>query len=249
VTPVFSLGVFRKGLIMQYPPQQPANQPSYAPAEMVMQEQLQTLPPMPVYAPQNGQFAPGQEIVVYAKRTQAIVRVTICVIALLVLILLIPTMLIVGFVTSGAPAPGDIPPLIFAFVIILAGIAFISWITWRTASDFLFNRQPVLRINHEGITVGKVPMLSGYSISWAEIGAVFSSRYLYKYFCILPKNPDEYLARFKGLDRFNRRMNSVIGAPLYMPQTYLDRPIEEIINAIYAGYVNELAQNRVQLRP
>jgi hypothetical protein len=235
---------------MQYPPQQPTDQPAYAPAEMVVQEQSQAYPQQtPVYAPQNQQFVPGQEIAIYANRTQAILRTTILAICLLVLILLIPFVLILGFMTAGPPAPSDIPPLIFAFVIVLAGIAFISWLTWRTASDLL-SRKPILLINREGITVSRMPMLSGFFIPWAEIEALAPSRYiLYKYLCIIPRNQDQFLLRFKPLERFSRRLNSAIGSPLAVPQLYLGRPVEEILNALYYGYANELNYYHVQLRP
>jgi hypothetical protein len=94
-------------------------------------------------------------------------------------------------------------------------------------------------------------MLSGFFIPWAEIEALAPSpsRFMYQYFCIIPKNPAQFLSRFGPLERFNRRLNSRVGSPLYIPQIFLDKPVEEILRTLYHMYVSELSYYRVQLRP
>jgi TRAP-type C4-dicarboxylate transport system permease small subunit len=236
---------------MQYPPQEqpPTNQPYYPPSEIYQYDQPQ-------------QFAPAremsrlpvqrQDIVVYPNRGQAIWRTVVCVVCLLFLLIFIPVFSINLFATAG-PIPTDemlpiVSLLVFVFVLFLAALIFLGWITWRMASALLFKSKPILTITSEGITVGRMPMLSGFSILWSEIDAIFVSRYLYKYLCIQPKNADQFLSRFNGLERFNRRINSMIGAPLYVPLVFLDRPVEEILQQLYYMYASELNDYHVQLR-
>lgn len=228
---------------MQYPPQQPpANQPYYPPSEIYQYDQPQ-------------QFAPAQEvtrppvqrqdIVVYPNRTQAIVRTIICAICLVFLVGMLAVFLILGFTTGGSFQASDFSALLFFF----AAIVFVGWLTWRMISQLLLSRKPVLVIHREGITIGKLPALSDASIPWAEIDAIYSYRYIiYKYLCIRPKNTEQFLARFGKLKQFNMRINSMTGAPLNVPQVFLDRPVEEIIQQLYYMYASELNYYHVQLR-
>mgnify|MGYP001209481534 CR=1 FL=1 len=216
---------------MQYPPQQPTNQPYYPPSEVYLYEQSQTyLPAQEITQPRML----AQEIAIYPNRKQAIWRTTVCAICLLVLILIIPFFFIVNFVTGQSFGASDIAPLILAFAFLLAAITFIGWITWRMASELLFKRKPILVINSRGITVRNMPMLSGFFITWTEIEALSFSHYsMYKYLCIIPKNPDQFLSRFSSLERFNRRINSRVGSPLYIAQILLVTPVEEILQTLY----------------
>ena len=243
---------------MQYPPQPAPDRQSHIPSEIYMPEQPQGYLAQQVYAPQYQ--LPGQglemtrppvqaeEIVVYPNHTQAILRTSISAVALVLLIAIIPTFLIL--ISSIGPSQfSDLVALAFVLAIALPAIALIGWLTWRMASQLIFSSKPLMTINREGITVGRMPMLSGFSIAWAEIGAIHSSRYIfYKYLCISPRYPDQFLARFNGWERFNRRLNSMIGSPLYVPQIYLGKPVEEIFQQLYDMYANELRYYQVQLR-
>lgn len=216
---------------MQYPPQQ---QPQ-APAEIYMPEQP------PVYTPQSQPPVPGQDIAIYPNRRQTIWRTVICGACLVFLVLV----LILSFTTGSSFQASDTGSLI----IILAGIALVGWLTWRMVSQLLLSRNPILVINREGITIAKMPALSGAFISWGEIETIYVHRYLfYKYLCIRPKNTDQYLARFNGLKQFNMRINSMTGAPINIPQIYLDQPVEEILQRLYHMYASELSYYHVQLR-
>jgi hypothetical protein len=228
---------------MQYPPQQPpANQPYYPPSEIYQYDQLQ-------------QFAPAQEvtqppvqrqdIVIYSNRTQTIMRTIIGMICLIFLVVTFAAFLILGFTTGGSFQASDLA----ALLMFVAAIALVGWLTWRMVSQLLLSRKPVLIIHREGITIGKLPALSDASISWAEIEAIYAYRYIiYKYLCIRPKNTEQFLSRFGKLKQFNMRINSMTGAPLNVPQVFLDRPVEEILQQLYYMYSSELNYYHVQLR-
>jgi len=227
--------------MMQYPPEQPAHQPYYPPAEIYQPEQRQE------YAPQETAQPPllAQEITVYAKGKQLIWRTVVCVFCLFIIVLIIPLIAILGILTGQPVELGDIIP---SLILVVLSAVFIGWISW-TMLSMVLSKKPLLRINHEGITVSPMSMLSGFSISWEEVGAIFPSRYMYKYLCISPKNPDYFLeTHFNAFERFNRRINAMIGAPLYVPRIYMDKPIEEILQQVYYTYASELSYYRVQIR-
>ncbi len=227
---------------MQYP-QQPTNPPS----EVYMPEQPQAYAPQPFTTTQETTHPPmaAQEIAIYANRGQAIMRTAFFVISLLVIVLTIPALAIFSTLSGVPLGIGDLAPL---FIIVIPGAVFVGWISW-TLLSILLAHKPMLLINREGIVVSPMPMLGGFSISWGEIEAIFPSRYIYKYFCIAPKNPDQYLkTHFNGFGRFNRLINARIGSPLYIPQRYLDKRVEEILQQVHYTYASELNYYRVQIR-
>ncbi|HEX7735952.1 MAG TPA: hypothetical protein VF458_13895 [Ktedonobacteraceae bacterium] len=62
------------------------------------------------------------------------------------------------------------------------------------------------------------------------------------------RNENQFLKRFNAFERFIRLSNSIFGIPsLLMPQVYLDRPVEEIMQRLYYEHMNELSYYRVQL--
>lgn len=217
--------------------QPPGPQPS-APSEIYWSEQAQAV------VPQQQQVILGQEIVIYPNRKQAIFRASLCTIVALFII----SIFFVALATNGPLQPSDIAPMLATLFIVIFGAILLGWLGWSTGFRQLRTPKPMLMINREGITVASMIMLSGFFISWADIEVIHTSRYIYKYFCIVPKNPDQFLTRFSSWERFTRRMNSMIGSPLYMAQVFLDKPVEEIVQQVYYMYSNELAYYRVQLR-
>jgi hypothetical protein len=117
--------------------------------------------------------------------------------------------------------------------------------------DFLIAHKPVLFINHEGITVNRMPTLSSFFISWAEIESI-SIRHmlLNRHLCIRAKNTNEFLTRFHIVERLNRSSNMLFGTPpLTVAELYLDRPAKEILHLLYYMYTNELSYYHVRLQP
>lgn len=242
---------------MQYPSQQPPqNQSYYPPAENFVYQQPQVYAPQPSQAPEIMRPpAQTQEIAIPTNRRQATWRASVCAFCLLLLIGIFILFFsvfssIMGNIAGEGPAELLSPVLIVFFAIfILAAVAYIGWITWGMFSGLVFSQKPLLVINRAGITVGKVPPLSGFSIAWSEIGVISVRSTLYKYLCIEPKNLDLCLRRFNALERFLRRSNSWMGIPaLLVPQVYLDRPVEEILQQLYYIYSSELSYYGVQLR-
>lgn len=190
----------------------------------------------------------GQEIVIYPNRTQAIVRTILCglILAFGIMILLIA---IAFFSILGTNDQVDyIVPIIAYLALMLPVLAFAGWTTWSMAQ--LLKPTPLLIINHQGITVGKMPMLSGFFIPWHEIEAIHTSTFIYKYLCIRPKDTRQFLKRFNILERFNRLSNTIIGVPpLIVPQVFLARPINETLQQLQFFYAHELDTHRIRLRP
>lgn len=233
--------------MMQYPPQEPANQPYYAPSEIYQYDQPQTgMQPAPVSVNEiTRPVAAIGEIAIYPDRKVAILLSTLMVICLLIVILILPAVAILGASIGEPLKPSDLTSLI----VIIPGVAFVGWLTWRVLSTILFPRKPIMLINREGITVSRVPMYSGFFIPWAEVAVIFPSRYvIYKHLCILPKNTPLFLARFNGFERFLRQMGAAGGSPITLRQTYLGKPAEEIIRQLYSNYANELSYYNVQVR-
>jgi hypothetical protein len=219
---------------MQDPPQQPPDPPS----EVYMPEQPQVYTPQPPMA--------TQAIAIHANRRLLALRTAFVVISLLVIGSAIPVFAIFS-VLSGVPlGMSDLAPL---FLIVIPGTALVGWMSW-TMLSILLAHKPMLLINREGIVVSSMPLLSGFSISWGEIEAIFPSRYSrYKFLCIVPKNPDHYLkTHFNGFGRFYRQSNSRVGSPLYIPQINLAKQVEEILQQVSHTYASEVSYYHVQVR-
>lgn len=232
---------------MQDSPQhEPLMRQPQAPAEIYMPEQPQVyLSRPPVSALEYQPLGPGQEMAIYPKRGPAIFRAVLCTITVLFLIGLV----IITFLTNGPLQPSDIAPMIVTLVIVFAGSCLLGWLGWRMGFQLLFSPKPALAITREGITVGKLLMLrSGFFLPWADIDAIYQSSLGFKYHCIHPKNIDQFLSRFKGLGRMGRQSSWRISAPVMIPQIYLEKPVEEILQHLSARYVKELSYYHVQIR-
>lgn len=225
---------------MQYPP--PERRP-HAPSEIYRPQ-----PPMPAQ----------QDIAIYANHGQIIWRAvvtTICLFVMILLVILLSFLLTFSIRAVPTNESSTLTPLLITLacllVALLVELAFLGWLTWGMWRMVLDSRKPMLFINRAGITVNRMSTLSGFSISWAEIGSISIRRlFFYKQFCIYPKNTNEFLARFHIMERLNRRSNMLFGAPpLIVPQVYLDRPCEEILHWLYYMYANELNYYQVRLQP
>jgi|GraSoi_2013_60cm_1033757.scaffolds.fasta_scaffold24300_3 hypothetical protein len=218
---------------MQYPPQQ--QPPTHSPSE--------------VYAPQYPSAMPGQEIVIYFNRTQAIVRTIISGIGLVLGIIILLGAIAFIYILGATFHTDYIVPVIIYLAFILPAIAFNGWTTWRMAQFFL-KPTPLLIINRQGITVGKIPMFSGFFIPWYEIEAIHAYTFMNKYLCIRPKDTRQFLKRFNALERFNRRSNAIFGIPpLVVPQIFMERSVEETLQQLQFFYAHELNTHHIRLYP
>ena len=233
---------------MQYPPpREPSMRQPQAPSEIYVPEQPQVyLSQSPVFTPAYQPFGPAQEITFYPKRGIALFRAMLCIVTILLLLILVIT----TFLTNGPLQPGDIAPMIFTLIIVFLGSILLGWLSWRMGLQLLLFPKPALAINREGITVGKLLMLrSNFFLPWADIDAIYTSSLGFKYLCIRPKNIEQFLARFKGLERVGRRSNWSVSAPVMLSQGYLEKPAQEILQQILVLYANELNYYHVRLQP
>ena len=254
---------------MQEPPsQQPSPHWQPAPSEIYVPEQSQvSMPQPPVYSPPH-QFPrpvqvsiqppmPVQDIAIYPNRGQAIWRTIMCAIGLVVIILvLIPvifdfiSLMLEDTQVGGSFGPGFLIFIFCIFVFLLTVIALYGWMTWRMASTLLFARKPILLLNRESITVGRIPTFSGFFIPWAEVELLYAHTFMYKYLCIRPKDTSQFMKRFNPLERLLRYSNTPFGIPpLIVPQVYLERPVAEILHQAYYMYANELNYYHVRIQP
>lgn len=136
--------------------------------------------------------------------------------------------------------------LVLAFLPLIA--AFGWWVAWLVIRP-LFSRTPILVISHEGLRVGKLPLMTGdLFVHWEEIRSIYvrdgrRSQYL----CVLLKDTDRYLSRLNRLKQFGLRFQMFNGAILNLPvsQLWLDRPAGEIIHMVSETYTHELDEYRV----
>ncbi|WP_126629238.1 STM3941 family protein [Dictyobacter alpinus] len=199
--------------------------------------------------PQYPWAMPGQEIIVYPNRAQAIGRTIISGIALVAALMLLIVYILFILVIGTTHSINYIFPILLYLVLMLPLIVFVSWATWNMAQLFL-NPTPLLIINRQGITTGKTPTLSGFFIPWHEIEAIHTSTFLYKYLCIRPKDPKQFLQRFSLLERLNRQSNTLFGIPpLIIPQVFLDRSAAEILYQMQFTHARELYEHHIRLYP
>lgn len=230
---------------MQHSSQEPEKRPEHAPSEVYRLEPQQehTQPP-----------APAQAIAIYANRRQALGRMILLGIlgAFLVLLLFIFSIALFALTRQGSfsndVSTVFLPLSMFLFVIILAEIIWLGWMLWRWYSTLLRHREPILVIDHRGITVSSMPSVSGFFIAWQEIESIRVQSLLYKYFCIRARDEKRFLKRFNAFERFIRLSNAIFGiSPLLVPQVFLDRPVEEVMQRLYYEYAHILGYYRVQL--
>src|SRR5262249_22851475 len=109
----------------------------------------------------------------------------------------------------------DIPLASVIALLLFAVSALMGYLSWRLVSIIYPTANPVLTVNDEGIRVGKVLLYNSCFISWSEIALIAPSSYIvatnvYRAtrtnLCIIPKDTERFLAQFRPLERFSRRM-------------------------------------------
>lgn len=128
------------------------------------------------------------------------------------------------------------------------GIAGI-WPT-RVVASVLSSGEPMLVITHQGIRVGKVYGSFEIILPWEGIEAIYLfGGGIEKQLCIRPTNVGLFLSHFGLLMRFFLRINVLTGAPIAVAQSFLEKPIEEILDQVVVRYEQELESYHIQLQP
>ncbi len=132
-----------------------------------------------------------------------------------------------------------------ALAIFFGGMAaLVIWATWTIAS-FFSSGEPTLIINSEGIWIGKIYGSFEIWLSWEEIEGIYLiGNIFHKQLSFRPTNTSVSLSQFGFLQRILLRMN---GAPIAILQSYLEKPIEEIIHQVRTRYAHELDHYHIQL--
>jgi hypothetical protein len=132
-----------------------------------------------------------------------------------------------------------------ALAIFLGGMTTLGiWATW-TIARFFSSGKPTLIINGEGISIGKIYGSFEIQLSWEEIEGIYliGDNLFHKQLSFRPTDTSVSLSQFGFLQRILLRMN---GAPIAIPQSYLEKPIEEIIHLVRTRYARELGHHHIQ---
>jgi hypothetical protein len=205
------------------------------------------------YAPQYPSAMPDREIVIYSNRRQILIRTIMG-----VFIAFISSLMVIHGVNS-LFQDDYIMSWISSLVFLIPGLILCVYVIGSMVR-FFFIRTPLLIINCEGITVGKMPTRSGCFIPWCEIEAIYSDAYVsgyvyghlnlngYKYLCVRPKDTEQFLQRFNAFERFNRRHNAIVSKPaVAVPQVFMERPVDETLQCLVTYYSYELYTCHIQL--
>lgn len=218
----------------------PNQQPSYPPSEIYVPEQSQG------YAPQDQQYATGQEIAIYYKKLYVKTYILICQVLLFVLIVLFIGL--AGFTLVSALFPtlaqdwgstihnSDIPPIIGSFVVILAAIAFLAWWNKLLSRPTGPAHTPVLHITREGFRIRNVLFARRSFIRWDELQTVYAYGTVLKIRSAAPLS-----ASNPALPRHSHTTRISL--------IYLDTPGQEILRQLVQFYPNELSRYNIQFQP
>ncbi len=144
-------------------------------------------------------------------------------------------------------------PFFLRSVVVLSAVTIISlsWALWNLVRA-LFVCQPALVVTREGIQMHATPGSGNFFISWPEIDtiSVDSSNLGIRFLGIHPKNPEQYLSRFKALKRLWMRSYERVGlSPITVALIFLDMPIAEFFQQLSQRYAYQLSEERIMLLP
>jgi hypothetical protein len=199
------------------------------------------MPPVRSHQHLSGSQTP--EIIVYPNRRRTTVWLLVsavsCLLAFLIFVFILILIILVPATRNGAA--------IFTAVLMGgAGLATLSPI--RALARLLASGEPTLVITPQGIRVGKLYGPFEMILPWEEIEAI----YLFvggveKQLFIRPTNLAWFLSRFGLLTRFFLRLNSLNGAPITIAQSFLDKPIAEILDQLDDLYAREVEYYHIRL--
>ncbi len=131
------------------------------------------------------------------------------------------------------------------FVIIIS----LSWALWNLVRALIVP-QPALVVTSEGVQMHATPGSGNFFISWPEIDtiSVDSSNLGIRFLGIHPKNPKQYLSRFKALKRLWMGSYELVGlSPITVALIFLDMPIAEFFQQLSQRYAYQLSEERIML--
>lgn len=109
------------------------------------------------------------------------------------------------------------------------------------------SKEPFLVINHDGIRIGKIYGSCDIALAWSEIDAIYmAGNDLNKQLYIRPTNVKHFLSQFHLTMRFFLHVNLMSGAPIAIAQSFLETPIEAILEQLQELYAHELLTHHIQ---
>jgi len=183
-------------------------------------------------------------IIVYPNRRRTRLWLFLGAVSSLLALLLFVFILILIIVIPATRNGGAI-----ATAVLLGGCGIAALWPTRLLASVLSSGEPMLVITHQVIRVGKVYGSFEIMLPWEEIEAIYLfGGGIEKQFCIRPTNVGLFLSHFGLLMRFFLRINLLTGAPLAVAQSFLEKPIAEILDQVMARYTQELEYYHIQLR-
>ncbi len=148
----------------------------------------------------------------------------------------ITTMIVLSILT---PSMRDSTVPVSLLFLFLGGLAAAG--IWQTLVflRMTLSTEPVLIISRAGIRVGKIYGLSDLFLPWKDVETV-SSQPPYKVLDIHPVNTRRFIASLPLNMRLICRLNVLTGAPVTISQSFMDKPIDEILEQIRRRYAREL---------
>jgi len=135
---------------------------------------------------------------------------------------------------------------VVAYIVLLGKMVLNRWIAERS---LLANAEPVLMITDEGIAMRGSLSFNTIFLPWSEIESVDVYTFRYRYLCVRPRNMTLFMQRLSLPERNFKLSDSLYGMPpLTIALSYLDRPVEEILQQLYHMYAKELSYYHVQVR-
>lgn len=144
----------------------------------------------------------------------------------------------------------SIPSIILASIVLIPLSIFIIFIVVSTVW-LLYSRNPLLIIDHEGITVGRRGPFQRRFTPWNQIEAIYvHTSHIHTYFCIRPKDTKRFLRRSHMLERWIRSDNEKYGVAVEsLTQAALEMSVDEILQRLATYYSYELETYHIQLHP
>lgn len=139
--------------------------------------------------------------------------------------------------------------LLLAEILLIAG-GIALYLCTRLMLNVMRSGAPTLVVSSHGIRVGKLFGTSDIILPWHETAAIFlNTRTGYRLFCIRPTRPWRFLGRFGPYTRLCLLGNLLYGAPLVVSQSFLDQPIEDILQKVQNDFGETMSLNGVQILP
>jgi hypothetical protein len=189
--------------------------------------------------------AGSSDIIVYPKRRPIMGWMLVYGIAALIAGLFAIGMIILIITTPGMRAQVGAS---VSLIILMGSLCVLSaWPMLRLVS-VAFSGEPILVINHAGISVRRIYASAAFFLPWEEVKAVYGGPNMpYTVFFVQPIHDQWFSTRLNPIERLAHRLNLLSGT-IALPQSVLDQSVEAILEHMQKQYQQELhlLQTKIQ---